>query len=96
MQKRVPLTKHEKLHVYRACEALEIGEETYSCNALVDFSDMANVFKITNSYSKFYNKDKEDSWLENSYQGSISHEELKPIRIILLLLFAEVGKIEEV
>ncbi len=84
MQKIVPLTSMEKDNIHRACEKLETGRLYYSCSAI-------HGRRLCKEYCHFYEKEFGAYWLSGEFIESNSKRNL---RIILLLLFAEVGKIE--
>ncbi len=94
------MTKREKNIIYKACEALESGslfEAPYgwSCRA-IDFAIGGKkrlegpATKLAKRYAKFYEKSSGDPYWLNEY---FETNRIKR-RIILLLLFAEVGDIK--
>ncbi len=87
----IPLDKKEKDRIYRACKLVAIGKEDFSCNAIQKYSELDPKFGyLRKAYCKLYNKRHGQAWL--GYRKT--DKELKSLRITLLLLFAEAGKIE--
>ncbi len=86
----IPLTIKERTRVLDACELIETKRFEYSCIALQRYSQFGDEFLyLRKAYTRFYGK-RDGAWVPSEL------EDLRSFRIILLLLFAEVGRFKKV
>ncbi len=85
------LTREDKALIYQAVENIETGLETFSCVAL-DRVKGAFPSSLRGAYVDFYGMNSQEPWFLFR-TTKIKEEELehKNSRVILLLLFAEIG-----
>ncbi len=90
------LTDSQKDILTRAAELIEIGETNYSCSAIARAArELAQSHLNTllcEAYCEFYDKPFGEYWLGMSYDTpNEERAELKKLRVLMLLTFAEVG-----
>lgn len=90
MQTITPLTKAEKRRIYIVCELIEERINHFSCSAINGRGYLPPWDYLRRNYGEFYEKDETGKW----FKEPSNHNNAINLRIILLLLFAEVGKIE--
>ena len=80
-------TKREKKIIYKAAELVATGRPGYSCLAIEKASECTYFGEdLVAKYCLFYEQPIFNAWL------GVNHDELKDLRILLLLLFAEAGE----
>lgn len=90
MQTITPLTKAEKRRICEVCELIEARINHFSCSAINGRGFLLQWDYLRRNYGEFYEKDERGKWFEDPSNDN----DARNLRIILLLLFAEVGKIE--
>ncbi len=89
MNKVIPLNEYQKRLIHKAAELITTGEQAQSCISLDKVSGSWHS-DLRESYAEFYGKNSKELWFGPYYEYSRSIES-KNARIILLLLYAEVG-----